>query len=237
MKRDSWQGRRPPSVRGTPPSIGWRIGLFFLVLTAASLVVTTAEAYPWMIRHKYAACGMCHVDPSGGGLLTGFGRDQGDLMMDTQYQVTSEDQPKEPSSTSGFLWGALRLPEWLFLGGDFRGMLLVVKPKGTPTDVRWVPMQVDLRAALELDIFRAGGSLGYAHQGALPAAMTHRDADNLMSREHWLGVALDDDAVWLRAGRMNLPFGIRNIEHTLWVRSSTRTDINASQQYGAAVVV
>jgi hypothetical protein len=39
----------------------------------------------------------------------------------------------------------------------------------------------------------------------------------------------------VRAGRMNLPFGLRSIEHTMWTRSETRTDINGAQQYGAAV--
>ena len=33
---------------------------------------------------------------------------------------------------------------------------------------------------------------------------------------------------------MNLPFGIRNIDHTLWVRKATRTDINTAQQHGVA---
>jgi hypothetical protein len=35
---------------------------------------------------------------------------------------------------------------------------------------------------------------------------------------------------------MNLPFGLRNVEHNAFVRSSTRTDTNSSQQYGGQVV-
>jgi hypothetical protein len=66
---------------------------------------------------------------------------------------------------------------------------------------------------------------------------------NLISREHWIGVDLGDDKQWLlRAGRLNLPFGIRNDEHDLLVRSSlpfipgrTRTNINDSQQHGLAL--
>jgi hypothetical protein len=34
---------------------------------------------------------------------------------------------------------------------------------------------------------------------------------------------------------MNLPFGLRLVEHTAWVRELTRTDINASQSHGAAL--
>jgi hypothetical protein len=40
----------------------------------------------------------------------------------------------------------------------------------------------------------------------------------------------------IRAGRMNLPFGVRTENHVLYVRSATRTDINDSQQLGASVV-
>lgn len=43
------------------------------------------------------------------------------------------------------------------------------------------------------------------------------------------------DAVLIRAGRMDLPFGLRNNEHNSFVRSYTRTDINGTQQHGAAL--
>ncbi|MBI2393202.1 MAG: hypothetical protein HYV09_26695 [Deltaproteobacteria bacterium] len=33
---------------------------------------------------------------------------------------------------------------------------------------------------------------------------------------------------------MNLPFGTRSLEHTAWVRSATRTDLNDAQQHGVA---
>jgi hypothetical protein len=61
---------------------------------------------------------------------------------------------------------------------------------------------------------------------------------NLVSREHWVGVDLGDDKQWLlRAGRIDIPFGIRNDEHDLMVRMTrtTRTNINESQQHGVAV--
>ena len=38
----------------------------------------------------------------------------------------------------------------------------------------------------------------------------------------------------VRAGRIALPFGLRMIEHTAFVRYATRTDINAAQQHGIA---
>ncbi|MCI0573716.1 MAG: hypothetical protein L0Y66_23520, partial [Myxococcaceae bacterium] len=44
-----------------------------------------------------------------------------------------------------------------------------------------------------------------------------------------------EDSVLVRAGRMNLPFGLRAVEHTLWVREATRVDLNQYQQHGLSV--
>src|SRR5262249_29697058 len=35
----------------------------------------------------------------------------------------------------------------------------------------------------------------------------------------------------------NLPFGLRNVEHTAWIRSATATDINQDQQYGVSLLL
>ena len=56
-----------------------------------------------------------------------------------------------------------------------------------------------------------------------------------LAREFWVGAKFGEDAVMVRAGRLNVPFGLRNNEHISYVRSLTRTDINVNQQVGAAV--
>jgi hypothetical protein len=55
-----------------------------------------------------------------------------------------------------------------------------------------------------------------------------------LARTYWAGVDVQDGDALLRAGRMNLPFGLRNAEHNSWVRSETRTDYNQQQQHGIA---
>jgi hypothetical protein len=57
----------------------------------------------------------------------------------------------------------------------------------------------------------------------------------LVSRYHWLGIDLSQ-GVLLRLGRINLPFGIRTPEHTLWVRAETVTDRESDQQHGISLV-
>jgi hypothetical protein len=189
-----------------------------------------ASAYPWMIRHGYTACAPCHSDPSGSGPLTPYGRVIGDTILSTKYgpEATAPD-------TSGFLFGLVHTPDWLELGGDVRGALLRTKTAGVPEQRRSILMQADLSATISVKRFIASATGGYAHEGALGAAVTRSTQDNFVSREHWLGYALGADSqLLLRAGRMNLPFGIRNVEHTLWARSLTATNIDDQQQFGVA---
>lgn len=209
--------------------------LGLIAFAVLSLAAARADAYPWMIRHEYTGCAICHGDPTGGGVLTAYGRAQGDLLLRTRYgSAKPGEEAAEPSSTAGFLWGAFEPPEWLLAGGSFRAATLVTKVPDQKVDVRFIQMQADLRAIIRPSFFRAGGAIGYVHDGGLGAAVTSREKDNVVAREYWAGVAFKDDEFLIRAGRMNLPFGIRNIDHTLWVRKETRTDINTGQQHGVS---
>ncbi|MBI2393348.1 MAG: hypothetical protein HYV09_27440 [Deltaproteobacteria bacterium] len=208
------------------------VAVFALLVLASA---REARAYPWMVRHAYTGCAMCHADPTGGGVLTEYGRAQGDLLLRTKYRKVPEGEEGEPSKTAGFLWGALDTPEWLSLGGSVRSALMRNAVTGVPATNRWIHMESDLRAFAKASIFRAGASLGYLHEGGRAAQVTTRAKDNLVGRHYWIGVAFKEDLWLVRAGRMNLPFGVRNVEHTLWVRSATRTDINDGQQHGASV--
>jgi hypothetical protein len=206
------------------------------------LVSSEAHAYAWMIRHDYAACTQCHADPSGGGLLTPYGRAQGEILLRTPYTARAEDE--EPGKIGNFMFGAFDLPEWLLLGADVRGMQLQSKtslpdPLPNPAKIsRFILMQADLEGQATFGRFRANGSIGYAYDGALGASLTRGQdkTGRAVSRVHWVGLDLGEDKEFLlRAGRMNLPFGLRQIEHTMFVRTATRTDINAAQDHGVAI--
>jgi hypothetical protein len=201
----------------------------------ALLVASNAHAYPWMIRHRYTGCTPCHTDPSGGaGALTEYGRAQSDLLLRMRHEPGTD--AGEPNGTAGFLWGAAPLPEQLRLGGDVREAFFSNQVEGAALQQQLITMRADLYGDVRVGRFRAAGSIGYVPQGDLTASITRNDTDNLVSREHWLGLELDEDGAWLlRAGRIALPFGVRMIEHTLWARALTRTDIDATQQYGLAL--
>jgi hypothetical protein len=113
---------------------------------------------------------------------------------------------------------------------------------GSVVDKRWLQMRADLGADVKIGVFRAAAELGYSSAGSTPLtqlAQITRSAQgpNLVGREMWAGVELFGGEGLLRAGRINLPFGLRNIEHTSFVRTATQTDINEDQQYGVAFAV
>jgi hypothetical protein len=109
-------------------------------------------------------------------------------------------------------------------------MELWTKTDGASVTSQFILMQADARAGLRAGPWRAAVALGGVTSDGSAASV----AGSFVSREHWLGYAFGDDTFLLRAGRINLPFGIRSIEHTLFVRSLTRTDLNDTQEHGVS---
>jgi hypothetical protein len=206
----------------------WLLAL--MLFGAVSVATRSAEAYPWMIRHDYTGCATCHVDPSGGGVLTAYGATQGDVLLRMHYGATSNADEDNPSA--GFLWGVVKPPAWFLPSGAIRTLALASKNGNSGFGADFIVMQADLRAAIVAGGFRAYGSVGFVSSEGSAAALS----GGIVSREHWLGWAFGpDEAFLVRAGRIDLPFGLRQIEHTLFVRQSTRTDLNDTQQHGVAL--
>jgi hypothetical protein len=213
-----------------------RLLLGILVLATWLAIPREAEAYPWMMRHEYVACTTCHTDPSGGGLLTAYGRAQSAILLSSRLGLPKNEE--EPGKYKDFLFGAVPLPEQVDAQAWGRYAYLYTSSGGN-SDGRLMLMRADAGAHLRLGMFRASGMLGAATPESKPLSQeawitSNTTGWNLVSREHWLGASLADDAVLVRAGRLNLPFGLRMVEHTAWVRSETRTDINQNQQHGIA---
>ena len=99
-------------------SLGRRLQLLRLgLLVGLALPGAAARAYPWMIQHGYTNCSGCHVEPSGFGLLTEYGRAQAQIVLPTLWGKS----PEAVEPTTGILYGALPLPSWLNVGLSTRG--------------------------------------------------------------------------------------------------------------------
>jgi len=288
------------TLRAFQRFLGWSLVALFV-----SLYPSRAHAYTWMIKHGYASCPVCHADPSGGELLTAYGRVQSDeLLRMTYHKAKSEgshnelkaprlvrntlewktdalsgaddeakdkeakpdaqaDEEQAPAATAteeaapaatastgsedsgsspgDFLWGLVKTPDWLLLGGSYRH-LAVFRPSRDQKKFVTFPMMADVYGQAQFGGFRVNASIGAVRVGvgspyARAAQITRGQGDewNLLSRTHWLGYDFDDGMITVRAGHMNLPFGIRIPEHTMWVRQATLTDRESAQQDGVAI--
>ena len=165
--------------------------------------------------------------------MTDYGRAQAEVLVRSQYTPSSGD----PGKVKDFLFGAFPLPEGTVAQADAR-MLVIPQPG----NVRTILMQSDMALGADTQWWSAMASLGVVSEGALPARVFAIDplaeADDAplrpVSRQHWLGVQ-PVRGVEVRAGRMNLPFGLRTDQHLMFTRAATRTDTNADQQHGLAV--
>jgi hypothetical protein len=219
-------------------SRGWIRLLVTLCAVAVTLSASRrAEAFAWMIRHDYSGCVQCHLDPSGAGILTAYGRAQSEIVLSTRWGNHKEDE--EPGRFKDFLFGAFEMPDWLLAQVWSRNAILWTTTDGHLVDRRYLQMRADAEVAVKKDMLRAAVQLGYNDIPSAPfselAWVTSASSfGNLVAREFWAGLTFADDKVLVRAGRLALPFGVRNIEHISFVRTATRTDINQDQQYGIA---
>jgi hypothetical protein len=225
---------RKDTPRVRPRGGLWRVLSVALPLLAVLFVAKPASAYTWMIRHGYSGCPVCHADPSGGETLTAYGRAQSDLLLRTRWDGKNPEEA-EPSSTSGFL-GFIEPSPSVLLGGSVR--LAASLRSG---DLSAFPMQLDAYGQLRFGSVIAGGSIGVVKTPAgSPYGRTSQvttgqgEVYNMISRSHYIGMDIGGEYT-VRIGRLNLPFGIRMPEHTMWVRQSTRTDRESGQQHGVAL--
>jgi hypothetical protein len=199
-----------------------------LVLLLGLLLSGDALAYGFMVRHHYTTCSSCHVDPSGGSLVSPYGRAQGELLLRSRYGVPAD----EPGPEGEFLFGLVKLPEPFLASGDVRLAFTSGRDFSAP---RVFPMQADLTAGIQSGQLVVSASVGVGSAAAASATL-FGDTVRAISRHHWVGYAPDEDRQWLvRFGRMNLPFGLRLPEHPAWVRQVTGTDTAQGQQHGLAV--
>jgi hypothetical protein len=182
-----------------------------LCVLASLACARSAAAYPQYVFKGNGDCNACHHSPTGGGLLTHWGRASldptlGGSVEDVWGHADLSSPPRAPAAD---------------LGADVRLLALI----GSDSDGTIGPIVVPMLTEL-------GGAAGWQHWTAY-GAVTARSIGTtylLASREHWLEYSFDG-SLQLRAGRMVLPFGIRQPDHTQYVRSDLAFD-KWDQAYG-----
>lgn len=159
------------------------------------------QAFPEMVRHGYANCTSCHVSPSGGGVLTTYGRELSKEILST-WSGEREHLP---------LYGAVELPKPLRLGGDIRTVQIY---KDTPEvrEGRYFLMQADIEAAWVTEQFTAVATVGRD-----PGSPYTQDDDEWLSRRHYILLPFASN-MSVRAGRFLRNYGLMIPDHTSEIR-------------------
>lgn len=191
-------------------------------LSAPFLLATSARAYPQFVFKGNGECASCHHSPSGGGFPNRWGRESLDVAFGKDWSVgpINDDLAYDPAHPADLK---------LDLGADVRLLPLFGTDGDGSLGPAVIPMNTELGGAVAVGRFIAYGAVSARKQYSEDGSFL------LFSREHWLGyragAGLD-----IRVGRMVLPFGIRQPDHTQYVREDFGFD-KYDQSYGLEVDV
>lgn len=164
-----------------------------------------------MVRAGYTNCTTCHVSPTGGGLLTDYGRNLSSEVLSTWGSVKEaqpghgllpeKEEPKEPSN------------KWFGIGGDVRAVQTKVENKFTKSG-RFIWMQAMLDLGYRYKDITGVISIGkFDPQG--------KGDWSPYSERYYLMYQITDTHL-VRVGRFNPSYGLNIPEHISPTRGGTQ---------------
>ena len=189
---------------------------FLIAVIAVVIYSGRADAYPQFQMSRDQTCRGCHISPAGGGLLN----ENGLYVAEATSQFGTAPE---------FLNKLIRPPDWLTLGGDFRGAYGYLQTPEKSFDP--IPMQAEVYANA-----RFGDFTLHVTAGARPPEYKNESSTYFWSREHYLQweTAAAGGELFVRVGRFMPVFGLRFAEHPDYTRRYGGTQLY-SETYGAAV--
>jgi hypothetical protein len=176
---------------------------FIPVATVVAGAPAPAAAYPeFQLATGNGRCSLCHISPTGGGLINDYGRGESSVSI-SQF-----------GGNGDFLHGVYKEPDWVKLGVDLRGAF-VAKNQVDDPEYYVFPMQGDTYAWFRFADWSLYGSLG-------PRAQVRPERDSVLermgAREYWVMWRPKTTGYYARAGRFLMPFGLRSPDHRVYVR-------------------
>lgn len=181
-----------------------------LAVGVVGALASSAAAEPKFLSKQYTRCTTCHVSPTGGGLLSAYGRS----LSHRELSMTGAPMPSHGETDSGpgeesFLWGALGESLGpLQLGVEMRPSRLHYSFLGTSTD-RNLLMNADVHASVKANDWLFYGQIGRELE---------QNGFTLDSSEYWAGYQ-PAEGLGFRAGRFLPAYGVRFADHTSYNRS------------------
>ena len=166
------------------------------LLTLAAFAPQQALAEPYFAVREGLKCGICHVNPTGGGMRTTFGQVWGQTALPAHRIDTGDATP----------WTG-EINRFLAIGGNLRADANVTRipNEKTQSDFEIEEMRVYLDARVIPDRLSI-----YVDQRLAPGASTTAEAYGRL----WFG----GQRYYIKAGQMFLPYGLRLQDDSAFVR-------------------
>lgn len=172
-----------------------------------ALLATGARAEPYLAAKMGLKCSQCHVNPTGGGLRTLFGNTYAQTTL-AQRRLGGEDD----------LWTG-QISKWLAAGGNARANYSYQEVPGQG-DTNEFEVE-EARAYLEFSPIPGRLSV-YLDQRVAPG-----NSENLEAHARFW---LRENALYVKAGRMYLPFGYRLEDDNAFVRQLSGINMQAPDE-------
>jgi hypothetical protein len=206
-----------------------RLGYLHIILSFGFCLfrTSTVHAYPDFIAYGYRSCLTCHFNGDGGGALNDYGRGvwASEIVSKSIFHRNTSDE--KMSENSGAL-GSKQLPWWFRPGFKARELLMISDPGSKKSVERFIDMQRELNAAFFFDKDQKlmfYGSYGYRPLPAKYEGVSGKKPEEWISREHYFRWQQKEN-LFLYAGSMDKVFGIKNVDHTSFGRTKTRTTMD-----------
>jgi hypothetical protein len=184
-----------------------------VLLIAIGLVALArgAAAEPAFLSRQYTRCTTCHFSPTGGGLLTPYGRSLARNELSTTGARHASDTTAPPT---GFVDSLLdnRIGP-VSIGGDFRPAHLDVSFPGGSLERDFL-MTADIIAAYHAKDWTVYGEFG---------RQPRTSGTKYDSYEYWAG-RQPAKGIGFRAGRFLPAYGVRYADHTAFTRAALGID-------------
>lgn len=164
-----------------------------------------AAALPLYASREGAVCQTCHVDPNGGGIRNEFG-----------FSYEKNRHSTEPESRWSSMTVNPKLNDWITVGVDLRMLYIASHTNGdsrTLSSSTFFPMEGQVNLVVmpheHLTLVASQGLV--VDEPGFPTGYVAREIYGLLE-------GLPGD-VYVQVGRFRLPFGLRQDDHTSFVRS------------------
>lgn len=165
------------------------------------LIPALAWGYPETSRHGYGNCTTCHVSPSGGGLLTPYGRELSKELLSTWSGETEQ-----------YLAYGLLGEEDKLLASAFLRTLQGYRNTPTYKQARYIVMQADVEVGYNSEAWAIVGSIGRQEKRSGLSSK-----GQLFSRRHY-AVWRPSETISLRGGKFLRNYGLNWANHNVFVR-------------------